>query len=262
MIKTLGMSITGPGKQRCEDAHLITHLKNGSVVAAIADGVGSARFSDKAAQLAVREVSTFLKKNQCISEAFEHTFSKIATLIKRENGDVGDYDITLTVALYDGNKISYGHSGDGGIVAQRLDGKIIAVTKPQKGSDNLSVIPFRSCKSWVFGETKGVFSHVLMATDGVYDTLFPYLLRGQPNEVYMPMLKFFFDNTETDIHKYLTNATHIMDDKTVVIMSNTQLNPIQREPEYYAEPNWEKLKEEWNKKAYPHLYAKKNEEPK
>ena len=35
--------------------------------------------------------------------------------------------------------------------------------------------------------------------------------------------------------------------------------PERKEAAYYEEPNWEALQLEWNKKAYPHLYEKKED---
>ena len=55
------------------------------------------------------------------------------------------------------------------------------------------------------------------------------------------------------------------DDKTVVGIINTSLELDDNEAEYYADLDWEKLQEAWNRKAYPHMYpqdesASKSEE--
>ena len=49
------------------------------------------------------------------------------------------------------------------------------------------------------------------------------------------------------------------DDKTVVGLLNTDLSLDNKEADYYSEPDWNALQEAWNRKAYPHLYVKKDE---
>jgi len=262
MIKTIGISTAGPNKQRCEDAHVITPLKK-AVLIAVADGVGSAEHSDKAAGLAVTEISNFIAKQkfplktpkETLQAAFNHTLSEINNLIALEKGEERDYDTTLSAVIYNGSQIAYGHSGDGGVIGLNTEGQYIAITKPQKGDDNISVIPFRESDKWEFGIADGDFASVIIATDGIYDTFFPYLLKGQQNEMYIRMLQFFTNSNETELREYLENATHINDDKTFIIATNPITKVSTMDDEYYQEPDWETLKLEWNKKAYPHLFS-------
>ena len=46
------------------------------------------------------------------------------------------------------------------------------------------------------------------------------------------------------------------DDKTIVGIINTELAFDDRNEAFYSEPNWNELQEAWNRKAYPHLYSK------
>ena len=114
---------------------------------------------------------------------------------------------------------------------------------------------------------------VLLATDGVYDIFFPYLLKGQPVEVYVPLIRYFMDNTGIHVSEYsigdITEERRnflnssvceaITDDKTLLVLINGSIIPKQKDASYYAEPNWDALQLEWNKKAYPHLYEKKKD---
>lgn len=51
----------------------------------------------------------------------------------------------------------------------------------------------------------------------------------------------------------------VNDDKTVIVLVNPDVEVRSQAPEYYAEPDWTKLKceydELWKRKAYPHLHG-------
>jgi hypothetical protein len=109
-----------------------------------------------------------------------------------------------------------------------------------------------------------------LATDGIYDVFFPYLLKDKNDGLYITLIRFFMDNnilkadenTISDIGKTRENYFNsdtcdtIIDDKTLVVLINGDVMPALKEKEYYAEPDWDTLQTEWNKKAYPHLYNK------
>lgn len=278
-IAGYGLTIIGTGKKKgvpCQDAHIILHLKEGCVLAVVADGVGSSKHSDIAARIAVESVAQYFQKkklggdiNKLMQEAFASALSNIQAYMRENASSEDDYDTTLHAVIYDGFCIHYGHVGDGGVVCLRNDGEYVAVTKPQKGADFISVIPLRAGpEAWEFGYAEGRFASVLLATDGVYDTFFPYLLRGQNPGVYVPMLKFYMDNNELKMTekncKDIENAKReflngpvckgVTDDKTIVVLVNSDVSPAKMGEDYYREPDWEALKLEWNKKAYPHLF--------
>jgi len=258
--------------------------------------VGSAKHSDEAAKVAVdsclQYISDAVKGKRAsysenisenvrwddlptlMAEAYEVALKNIWDTIVRNGRHEHDYDTTLSIVVYDGKRIAYGHCGDGGVVGLLNDGMYVAVTKPQKGEDGITVIPLRAGKDkWQFGFAEGDFASVLVATDGVYDSFFPYLLKGQECEMYVPLLKFFMDNNDLGISlqsgvdglKYVEQKRReflegdsfsaVQDDLTVVVAVNALGVPQVRAPEYYTEPNWAVLQEEWNRKAYPHLYV-------
>ena len=49
----------------------------------------------------------------------------------------------------------------------------------------------------------------------------------------------------------------VQDDKTMVGLINTNSVVDNREETFYQEPDWQKLQDAWNRKAYPHLYPAK-----
>lgn len=266
----------GEGNQ---DAKKITVANNGWTVAAVADGVGSCKYSDIASTIAVntsvRVCIEEINKNgekhnllHVIEKAFAQAEREIDERSLAKNHFLSDYDTTLSLVVYNGTKVTYGHSGDGGIIGLTSDGDYVKITTPQK-KEGVYVVPLRAGKdAWIINHAEGEFASVLLATDGVYDTFFPYLLKGQPIEVYIRLARYFMDNnilnfsdeTKTSIIKeredYLDSDSFasITDDKTIVVLLNGEVYPTIKDDSYYSEPDWAAFQLEWNKKAYPHLY--------
>lgn len=284
MIISYGMSIVGTShvskNTPCQDSHRYETLDNGWLVAAVADGVGSAKHSEVASKMAcdvfVETCKALITKDTVITdtkailaEAYKTADAKIKDYVYGIEDLITDYDTTLSTVIYDGRRLAYGHSGDGGIVALTYEGDYIKVTEPQKADDGVCVIPLRAgATHWEFGECDADVASVLLATDGVYDNFMPYLLRGQPVEFYIPLIRWFMDNSGIGITSENREQVEesrknflcgdackvITDDKTILVAFNADVIPALKDDSYYAEPDWAKLQEEWNKKAYPHLY--------
>jgi len=272
----------------CQDANKIISLYDGKlIIAAVADGVGSCKYSDVASKIAVDIATKYcqimITKNRknlknfdfvkVIEEAFIQAELHIEKKSLQDDQPISEYDTTLDLVIYyGGSYVFYGHCGDGGIIGLTDKGDYIKITTVQK-KDGIYVIPLRSGSkdknnTWVFGSTKYIFASVLLATDGVYDLFFPYLLKGQPVEIYIPLIQYFMDNnglnvSEKTIDEITRNrmdflnskeCEHVTDDKTMVVLINEKVKPKRKDANYYAEPDWEKLQLEWNKKAYPHLH--------
>lgn len=209
MIYTYGFSLTGIShmekKMECQDAHRIKLLDNGWIIAAVADGVGSAANSAVGARTAVDTVVDFCAEympydyntvniKSMLRTAFNYALKKIITLAGEQDNVLESYDTTLTVAIYDGSRLIYGHSGDGGILGLTANGDYIAITKPQKGGDNISVLPLRAgFTCWEIASYEEPLSALLLLTDGMLDALQPYLLRNREPKVYVPLAMFLMD---------------------------------------------------------------------
>ena len=287
MLIAYGMSIVGTshvGKNTpCQDSHRYELLTNGWMAVAVADGVGSAKHSEVASKMAcdifIETCKTYITQETQLSElkdiikkAYAAADQQIKDHVYKIDDIITDYDTTLSTVIYDGKHIVYGHSGDGGIVVLTTSGDYIKVTQPQKADDGVCVVPLRAGEAhWEFGECEAEVASVLLATDGVYDNFMPYLLRGQPVELYVPLIRWFMDNNVigiTDENRRQVEESRknflcgdsckaITDDKTVVVAFNADVIPALKDDSYYAEPDWAKLQEVWNRKAYPHLYKNK-----
>ncbi|MDO4805703.1 MAG: protein phosphatase 2C domain-containing protein [Coriobacteriales bacterium] len=166
------------------------------VAAIVADGVGSEEYSDKGSKSAVDVVSKCLKGRLASTESHDHMLDVIEDAFEEALDaalDMADdmqepftkFATTLTVAVFDGRTLWYGHAGDDGIVAMRRDGTYGMVTERHEGDLANSVVPFGS-RRWQFGEEADVASCVLM-TDGILDYCVKDQLEG--NRVKLPFLK-------------------------------------------------------------------------
>lgn len=259
----------------CQDASCIKLLPCGWLAAAVADGVGSAKYSDIGSELAVRAATDYIYEC-CPSEwdinnltnvlitAYETALEKITEKAEEDGNPLSEYDTTLTVAVYNGDCLAYAHVGDGGIITLTKNGDFSIQTTAQKGDEFNSVNPLRSRK-WEFGISESGICAFAMLTDGIYDIVCPWLLSNQEQKVYINYIRSFMDrnllkaDTEEDFENIKREAesflfssynSSITDDKTIAVIINTDVLPDVKDVEYYAEPDWDKLKEEKMEKLY------------
>ena len=273
----------------CQDAHSIIKCADNMAVAAVADGLGSEIYSDTAskiaAELSVQYVSSRITPesgDEEILQAVHESFTLAQNTIEKtaeENGHPADqYDTTLSLAVLLDDRLYYGHSGDSGIIALTTDGLFCKVTEPQ--NDELGLVYplcFREAK-WEFKKFDKPAASVFLATDGIYETLFPIYIREEPVSIYTALAQYFMDpqslQFETDGEQAVQDrmaaflagisGDQVNDDKTAVVLANPE-TVISRQPEaYYAEPDWDALiaryQESWKRKAYPHLYVDQDED--
>jgi hypothetical protein len=172
----------------------------------------------------------------------------------------------------------YGHSGDSGIVALTIDGLYEKVTEQQRDEDS-RVFPLFFEDKWVFGQFAKKVCSVFLATDGMLETLFPFLIRNETVNIHVNLAQFFMDNrnlridqegesaVKARIEDFIKNIPdeQVNDDKTVVVLVNSSIKPKLQPDEYYIEPDWTALKrkrdEEWKRLAYPHLFKEQETQP-
>lgn len=205
----------------CQDAHQIEILKNGWRVLIVADGVGSAKHSEDGSRLASETAAQFCKENirsamtgeqilEVLKNAYQTAFHQIELFCQEQNGKIEDYDTTLTTVIYTGSMVYYGHAGDGGVIVRYDNGCYEMITVPQKGMDGISVRPLRAgVESWDFGIAGKKIAAVLLATDGMLDTLLPPLLNLSQIE-FNPMIQ-----KEKKMNVYITLAEFLMNADSV-----------------------------------------------
>ncbi|GHU29866.1 hypothetical protein FACS1894172_01880 [Spirochaetia bacterium] len=247
-------------------------------IAAVADGVGSSAHSEIASKIAVNVSVDYCTRaieigmldaeiEDIIINSFYEAQSAVDRAVKKGSGKQTDYNTTLSLAVFIDGAVHYGHAGDSGIVALTGDGRYEKITEQQNDEDG-RVFPLCLKNNWKFGTFYGKITSVFLATDGIYNTLFPFLLRNEKIKIYHALAQYFMDNrklqietrgediVQADIKDFITSAQyeHITDDKTVVCLVNTSNKPDWK---LYSEPDWEALK----KKPENSLYPKNTEKP-
>jgi flagellar basal body-associated protein FliL len=201
MIEIFANSVRGTSHIKngmpCQDSNKYVITENGWVIAAVADGVGSAVNSEIGAKIAAETAVLFCRDNLPFDQQSEHGFKrtiytaynaalkKIYNLSQKNNQPFESYDTTLSLVIYNGHKLHYGHSGDGGILGLTIYGEFVSITKRQKGDDKNSVVPLRfGEQTWNIDSYSGdKLASVLLATDGMLDGVF------MPSQLQMPFVK-------------------------------------------------------------------------
>lgn len=212
MIIDYGFSVVGKShikKGSCrQDYHRIKRMKNGWIIAAVADGVGSAKNSHIGSKIAAETVVEFCDEcmpwdyniisiKSMLRTAYNYAFKMILKESEKSGEPIESFDTTLSMVIYDGQRIIYGHSGDGAIFGLTIFGDFVEITRPQKSIDGVSVIPLRAgYTQWVIDTYEEDLAAVLLMTDGMLETLCHYLLRDQErkiNRAYVPLASYFAD---------------------------------------------------------------------
>ena len=250
----------------CQDSFAIDN-NNGFYIIAVADGLGSELYSDigssVASKTAVEYVSNNISQDMTLNElkkvmnnAFVYAYKAVLTRAAEDGNDSDEYDTTLCLAIYDGEHLYYGQSGDSGMVALLESGEYIRVTTQQRDEEGYVFPLCYGPDKWEFGEVESPVSAVMLMTDGVFEQICPPLLRNGEVDVNVSLAKRFLDKfefTEVDeselektLYDYLEHYPRYLldDDKTMIILVNPSRKPAQKAAEYYAIPNWEALSNE------------------
>lgn len=272
----------------CQDAHSFKLINEHFAIAAVADGLGSESHSDIASQTAVKisvehcansiqENDTEEKILSIIKESFSKSLEEINIIATSNNDDIDQYDTTLVVVVYINGNVYFGNAGDSGVVVLNKNGKYEALTTQQRDEDGHVFPLWFGEEKWVFGKKENVAS-VFMATDGMYETLFPFLLKGTDDPLYVALAHYMMsdecvgftsqpaEDIQQKMEDFIANipGNQVNDDKTVLVMYDSNIIPEKLEDDYYKSPNWVELKkkhdEEYRRLAYPNMYKKDNKE--
>ena len=291
MIYAYGVSLPGTDHIKkgivCQDAHNIICKGEDIAIAAVADGLGSALYSDIGSRIAADEAVIFcgekIKSDMkpddilaIIKSGYVMALKAIEVEAASKERSFDQYDTTLTLAVLINDTLYYGHSGDGGIIALAVDGCYMQVTQQQQDSSG-RVYPLFFKDRWEFGVYEKKVSAVLLATDGMYEPFFPIYIKNNEVNIHVQLAQSFLDHKKLDLENlgkeaaqermssYMDGISHeqVSDDKTIVVLINTAVKTYDRPESYYTPPNWEELKrrheEEWKRSAYPDMYKKQEE---
>lgn len=145
--RVLGASVQGVSHLRsqepCQDRHQWLELAGGTLVLAVADGAGSAKWADHGAETAVTSaIAAAVAKlgglnsgnDAAWDEAIRAIFreARHALVCQAEERDIrlNDLATTLLVAIASWNRVAAGQIGDGAVVVHWADGTFASLTRP------------------------------------------------------------------------------------------------------------------------------------
>lgn len=271
----------------CQDAHYYMKIDDRFAIGAVADGLGSEEHSDIASKIASKESVRYCAERigrgknsneilSIIKESFAEALRSIEQTAKDNDHSVGEYDTTLALVVFMDGNVYFGNSGDSGVIVATPDGGYEALTKQQRDEDGCVFPLCCGPEKWVFGEKRAVAS-VLLATDGIYETLFPVLLKDSGQPMYIALAHYLMsdeslgfsvvgeDRVRQNMKSFIESIpeAQVNDDKTVLVMLDPSVSVSKQPHAYYAQPDWAKLKREraeaFRREAYPSLYKNATE---
>lgn len=280
MIITYKNSMAGPYHidegLPCQDSCFISMGKDGLIIAAVADGLGSEEFSDIGSQVAAETAVTRCAEELAadtppeevrkkLNNSFVEAYRAVLERADKDGNARDEYDTTLCLAVYDpaSGRLFYGQSGDSGLVALLSDGSYKQLTRQQRDEGGCVYPLCFGPDYWEFGEAEGRVSAFMLMTDGVFEQICPKLMKKEEVTVNVPLAQKFLDRFDCPPDKVseLEQASaaflekyprsKLDDDKTVVAVINTDAVPARREESYYAPPDWTALYQKAMKKIYP-----------
>ncbi len=199
----------------CQDAHLCRILPNGLLIAAVADGAGSASLSEIGAQLAVGSVVQTLERLANASSnaaayfpdetVLRETLLRARQAVEQEaqNRDMPARELatTLIVAVASDTQVIGAQIGDGAIVARDANGDVFAVTTPPDAEYANATTFLTSPDALASAQFAHVLKPVLslaLFSDGL-QRLALKLPEGTPHAPFFaPLFRFLAEATDAD----------------------------------------------------------------
>lgn len=249
----------------CQDAFLFARCGM-YIVFGGSDGAGSRKHSERGSRLAVASsvlyVASHLTADMTASEvedairaSFSVAYHAVAELARRNGEHPRELDATLCVGVWDGTRLSWGNAGDSGMVAVLATGAYVQVTHQQHDASG-GMLPLRfGPDTWEFGTVAEPVAAALIATDGLFECLCPPLMATADQPVYVPLARDLMHRTEANPGAWRASAVylrelvrndprfHTVDDATLLMVFDPERPPATLDDEYYAEPDWEALRQ-------------------
>lgn len=256
MWQSIGASTLGTSHLKvgtpCQDAHGYRPLPQ-AMVAAVADGLGSAAQSHVGSALAVETALNWLE--QALPNAATHpidaagwktllvkTFAAarqaLVTQAEAHAQPLSDLATTLIVVVWTADWLAVGQLGDGAVVTYALDDTMTTAIPPQRGEFVNETFPLTQANALdlvEFCTLQEPLRAVSLLTDGL-QTLSMNVATGQP---YRPFFRPFFEalaapvDTQAvseQLRQFLASprvCSKTDDDKTLVVISQVT-SPLQR----------------------------------
>jgi hypothetical protein len=235
----------------CQDAYKWDWIQEGkSLIVAVSDGAGSAKFSDKGSQLATEKVVTHLLHNpalshlteesqwrQLVTEAAQEALNTLQELAKQENHSLREYACTLLIVAITPEWIAGFQIGDGAIVLQAPDEPPHTLFPAEKGEYLNETIFLTSQNSLNHAKTafkKGIYKYIACFTDGI-SLLALQMPQEIPHEPFFKPLFAYVDSEEASPEEKRQELTQFFtsekirrrtdDDITLILISRQKDTP-------------------------------------
>ncbi len=208
----VGASLSGTshvsGGIPCQDAHYWQISNEGVLVAAVADGAGSAELAEIGAEIAVKSVVEAFCADGKVSGDDKGIRSSLSDALKTAQKavqheasarqiDVRQLATTLILVVATSEMVGAAQVGDGIAVIQDGDANIIGVTTPESG-EHVNATVFlnsrRDLKHAQFNVWRGNPTHVAIMSDGL-QRLALQMPSGVPHNPFFTPLFNFVSNT-------------------------------------------------------------------
>ncbi len=198
----------------CQDALGYRFLSDGVLVAALADGAGTADKADRGAQAAVDAALDCLETalaeellvtqaewEELVHRAFVAARARVMRLAEEEGEPLRGYATTLTCLIATAYHIVAGALGDGVVVAGEAEGDLQAVTQIQRGeyaNETYFLTQDQALEHLQTVAIYGTFDRLAMMSDGL-TRLALKLPAYQPHRpFFQPLFTFALDAREGD----------------------------------------------------------------
>ena len=287
MFIKCGVSIQGEDHKRrdivCQDWNEVLE-KDGVVIAAVADGVSSSCHSDMAAQEATKFAVNYCAENitknslandilAIIKQSFEKAQFHIERKAREMEYELDETDTTLCLAVFFNGDLHYGYVGDSGIIALREDGIFERVTQIDPDEDGYTYVLAHK-ERWIFNKYPHRVTSLLLMTDGIWKMLVPKLLQNEQYPLMNVYLDFYLNHKGLEnlgqeqlnesLKKNITNIEPdkvYHDDKTMIILIDTEVSVNKQNEEYYkwpTEEKWNEILKAYEEKIYPYRKDEQN----
>lgn len=270
MLYSYQVNIAGPGHVLrdipCQDSCAVWCDDAGSIViAAVADGLGSERYSQVGSRVAAETFVSWCRAHLAacegeqaletmMREAYYACYDAVAVRAAEMGESVTEFDSTLCTAIFNGDALFWGQSGDSGLVACLNDGTYVPVTAMQRDEQG-RVFPLCFDDHWEFGHLEGVAT-CLLATDGVLEGMLapPVVERFAGISLDREKCHLFLhpqegdaehvDELQQQAEAFLAGYPRglIDDDKTLVVICDDAEFPARQPDAYYAAPDWDEIR--------------------
>jgi serine/threonine protein phosphatase PrpC len=216
--RALAVSLCGVSHQKmelpCQDALALEILDNGMLIAALADGAGSATFAEVGSNLAATRVVEVLHarletnslphEEECrrfLQEAVQEAKEKIEEAAASREVQASDLATTLIILIAAPDFIAAAQIGDGSVVVSDQDGKLMSLTDPQSGeyiNETSFLISPGALEQMQTEVYRGKVKHLAAFTDGL-QRLALKLPENTPYEpFFQPLFRFMENVTEEE----------------------------------------------------------------